>query len=245
MEERLQKFLARAGVASRRGAEQLIIEGKIRVNGVVVKELGTKIKPGQDKVFYNGKLIKPEAEKVYYILNKPKGYISSVKDERGRKTVVDIFTDVEERIFPIGRLDYNTEGLLLLTNDGEFMNKLLHPKYEIAKTYIAKIDGIITNDDLYKLANGVKLEDGKTAPADVYVDSIDKPTKTCRVEITIHEGRNRQVRRMFQALGYEVKSLKRIAFAGLVLNDLKRGEYRKLRDKELQSLRRLIGDKAK
>ncbi len=179
------------------------------------------------------------------MLNKPKGYISSVKDERGRKTVVDIFKDVEERIFPIGRLDYNTEGLLLLTNDGDFMNKLLHPKYEIGKTYIAKINGIITNDDLYKLANGIKLEDGKTAPADVYVDSIDKPSKTSRIEITIHEGRNRQVRRMFQALGYEVKSLKRIAFAGLLLNNLKRGEYRPLKQNELFNLRKLIGDNKK
>ena len=244
-EERLQKFLASAGIASRRGAEQLILEGKIRVNGVVVKELGTKINVTKDKVFYNGKIVKPETKKVYYILNKPKGYISTVKDERGRKTVVDILSDVEERIFPIGRLDYNTEGLLLLTNDGDFMNKLLHPKYEIMKTYVAKIDGIITNDDLYKLANGVKLEDGKTAPADVYVDSIDKPTKTSRIEITIHEGRNRQVRRMFSALGYEVKALKRIAFAGLLLNGLKRGEYRPLRERELISLRKLIGEETK
>ena len=166
-----------------------------------------------------------------------------MKDENGRKTVVDILSDVPERIFPIGRLDYNTEGLILLTNDGDFMNKLLHPKYEIEKTYVAKIDGIITMDDLHKLANGVKLEDGKTAPADVYLDSIDKPTKSSRVEITIHEGRNRQVRRMFKALGYEVKALKRIAFAGLTLNRLKRGEYRPLTERELVKLRKLIGDK--
>lgn len=243
MEERLQKFLARAGVASRRNAEKLILEGKVRVNGIVVKELGTKIDPVKDKVFYEGKRLRPEERKVYYILNKPKGYISSVKDENGRKTVVDILSDVPERIFPIGRLDYNTEGLILLTNDGDFMNKLLHPKYEIEKTYVAKIDGIITMDDLHKLANGVKLEDGKTAPADVYLDSIDKPTKSSRVEITIHEGRNRQVRRMFKALGYEVKALKRIAFAGLTLNRLKRGEYRSLTERELVKLRKLIGDK--
>ena len=243
MEERLQKFLARAGVASRRNAEKLILEGKVRVNGIVVKELGTKIDPVKDKVLFEGKRLRPEERKVYYILNKPKGYISSVKDENGRKTVVDILSDVPERIFPIGRLDYNTEGLILLTNDGDFMNKLLHPKYEIEKTYVAKIDGIITMDDLHKLANGVKLEDGKTAPADVYLDSIDKPTKSSRVEITIHEGRNRQVRRMFKALGYEVKALKRIAFAGLTLNRLKRGEYRPLTERELVKLRKLIGDK--
>ena len=156
---------------------------------------------------------------------------------------VDILSDVEERIFPIGRLDYNTEGLLLLTNDGEFMNKLLHPKYEIGKTYVARIDGIINMEDLDKLANGVKLEDGKTAPADVYLDSINKTLKESRVEITIYEGKNRQVRRMFKALGYEVKALKRIAFAGLTLSKLKRGEYRKLTETELLRLRKKIGDK--
>ncbi len=243
MEERLQKFLARAGVASRRSAEKLITEGKIRVNGVIIKELGTKVDPFKDKISYNGKMVKLERKKVYYMLNKPKGYISTVKDDKGRKTVVDILSDVEERIFPIGRLDYNTEGLLLLTNDGDFMNKLLHPKYEIGKTYVAKIDGIINLDDLHKLADGVKLEDGKTAPADVYLDSINKTLKESRVEITIYEGKNRQVRRMFKALGYEVKALKRIAFAGLTLNKLKRGEYRKLTDNELLRLRKKIGDK--
>lgn len=243
LEERLQKFLARAGVASRRSAEKLITEGKIRVNGVIIKELGTKVDPFKDKISYNGKMVKLERKKVYYMLNKPKGYISTVKDDKGRKTVVDILSDVEERIFPIGRLDYNTEGLLLLTNDGDFMNKLLHPKYEIGKTYVAKIDGIINLDDLHKLADGVKLEDGKTAPADVYLDSINKTLKESRVEITIYEGKNRQVRRMFKALGYEVKALKRIAFAGLTLNKLKRGEYRKLTDNELLRLRKKIGDK--
>lgn len=243
MKERLQKFLARAGVASRRNAEKLILDGKVRVNGIVVKELGTKIDPVKDNIFYEGKRLKPEDKKVYYILNKPKGYISSVKDENGRKTVVDILFDVKERIFPIGRLDYNTEGILLLTNDGEFMNKLLHPRYEIEKTYVAKIDGIITTDDLQKLADGVKLEDGRTAPADVYLDYVDKQTKTSRVEITIHEGRNRQVRRMFKALGYEVKALKRIAFAGITLNRLKRGEYRPLTERELIRLQKLTGDK--
>lgn len=243
MEERLQKFLARAGIASRRGSEKLISEGKIRVNGVIVTELGTKINPDKDKISYLGKMVTLEERKVYYILNKPRGYISSVKDEHDRKTVVDILSDVEERIYPIGRLDYNTEGLLLLTNDGDFMNKLLHPKYEINKTYVAKINGLITVDDLKKLVNGVMLEDGKTAPAEVFLDDMDKRANTSRVEITIHEGRNRQVRRMFKALGYEVKTLKRIAFAGLTLRGLKRGEYRELTRDELKNLRKLIGDK--
>lgn len=243
MEERLQKFLARAGIASRRGAEKLITEGKIRVNGVVITELGTKVNPDKDKIAYLGKTIKVEEKKVYYILNKPRGYISSVKDEHNRKTVVEILSDVAERIYPIGRLDYNTEGLLLLTNDGDFMNRLLHPKYEIDKTYVAKIDGLITVEDLQKLVHGVHLDDGKTAPAEVYLDDLDKRAKTSRVEITIHEGRNRQVRRMFKALGYEVKTLKRIAFAGLTLRGLKRGEYRELTRDELKSLRKLMGDK--
>lgn len=239
MEERLQKFLSRAGIASRRGAEKLITDGRVRVNGNTVTELGTKIDPLRDKIVFDGRQIRLNTKKVYYILNKPRGYISSVKDDRGRKTVVDIITDTEERIFPIGRLDYQTEGLLLLTNDGDFMNKLLHPKYEIEKTYVAKIEGLITKEDMFRLADGVELEDGKTAPADVYLDSYDKSAKRSIVEITIHEGRNRQVRRMFKALGYEVKSLKRIAFAGLTLRGLKRGEYRELTEAEMRRLKRL------
>ena len=231
--------MSRAGIASRREAEKLIAAGHVRVNGIVITELGTKIDPSKDKVFFKGKLVQISAKKVYYILNKPRGYISSVKDDRGRKTVVDILSDVPERIFPIGRLDYQTEGLLLLTNDGEFMNKLLHPKYEIEKTYVAKIEGLITKEDMFKLADGVQLDDGKTAPADVYLDSYDKAAKRSIVEITIHEGRNRQVRRMFQALGYGVKALKRIVFAGLTLHGLKRGEYRQLTETELRRLKRL------
>ena len=219
----------------------LIKHGFIQVNGVVETNCKRKIQE-EDVLIYQGKKLKSQPFH-YLMLNKPKGYISSVKDEKGRKTVVDILSDVEERIFPIGRLDYNTEGLLLLTNDGEFMNKLLHPKYEIGKTYVARIDGIINMEDLDKLANGVKLEDGKTAPADVYLDSINKTLKESRVEITIYEGKNRQVRRMFKALGYEVKALKRIAFADLTLSKLKRGEYRKLTETELLRLRKKIGDK--
>ena len=242
--ERVQKILREWGIASRREGEKMILEGRVKVNGVTVK-LGDQAHAQRDKIEVDGKILSPKQKPslIYLLVNKPKGYISSVKDEKGRKTVVDILSDVEERIFPIGRLDYNTEGLLLLTNDGEFMNKLLHPKYEIGKTYVARIDGIINMEDLDKLANGVKLEDGKTAPADVYLDSINKTLKESRVEITIYEGKNRQVRRMFKALGYEVKALKRIAFAGLTLSKLKRGEYRKLTETELLRLRKKIGDK--
>lgn len=243
MKERLQKVLSQAGIASRRNAEKLIAEGKIRVNGVITTELGTKVDIEKDKISYNGKTIRTLEKKVYFMLNKPKGYISSAKDEKGRKTVIDLLADVPERIFPVGRLDYNTEGLLLLTNDGEFMNNLLHPKFEIAKTYVAKINGIINQEQIYKLCDGIELEDGKTAPADVYVDSIDTKLKQSRIEITIHEGRNRQVRRMFQALGFEVKSLKRIAFGDLTLNGLQRGKYRPLRENELKRLKKLMGEK--
>lgn len=242
MKERLQKVLAKAGIASRRGAEELITSGHIRVNGVIITELGTKVDPQKDKIYYNGKLIKEMEKKVYYMLNKPKGYISSVKDEKDRKTVLDILSDIPYRVYPVGRLDYNTEGLLILTNDGDFMNKMLHPKYDIGKTYIAKIDGIIKREDIFKLAEGVMLEDGKTKEADVFLDSIDKKTKTSRVEITIYEGRNRQVRRMFAHLGYEVKALKRIAFGGVLLSGLNRGEYRELKEFEIKKLKKLMGD---
>ena len=240
--QRLDKAIAMQGSLSRSEVKTLIRKGAVTVNGQVVKNADFGVDFDSDTVAVQGKELSLSMH-IYLMLNKPKGYISSVKDEKGRKTVVDILSDVEERIFPIGRLDYNTEGLLLLTNDGEFMNKLLHPKYEIGKTYVARIDGIINIEDLDKLANGVKLEDGKTAPADVYLDSINKTLKESRVEITIYEGKNRQVRRMFKALGYEVKALKRIAFAGLTLSKLKRGEYRKLTETELLRLRKKIGDK--
>lgn len=243
MEERLQKFLARAGISSRRGAEELISKGEIRVNGKVVTELGTKINPAKDRVTYQKQLVQITHKKVYYILNKPKGYISTVKDDRGRKTVVDILSNVEERIFPIGRLDYNTEGLLLLTNDGDFMQKLIHPKYEIEKTYVVKIGGRINEEEMQKLADGVMLDGRKTSPATIYYNGYDRDKQISDLEITIHEGRNRQVRRMFEAIGYEVKALKRITFAGLTLNGLPRGRYRQLYPNELKKLRALIGEK--
>lgn len=234
--ERLQKVIAYAGVASRRKAEQLIVEGKVKVNGQVVKELGTKVS-NSDTIEVNGVKLEKE-DKVYFLLYKPKGYISAVTDDKGRKTVVDILKKhVPERIFPVGRLDYDTTGLLLLTNDGEFSNLMTHPKFKIDKTYIARVKGVPDKKSLMKLQNGIRLEDGKTAPAKVSMTSFDEQAGKAICEITIHEGRNRQVRRMFEAIGTPVVKLKRERFAFLDLGGLTPGEYRPLTKHEVKLLR--------
>ncbi|NSL50473.1 pseudouridine synthase [Calidifontibacillus erzurumensis] len=235
--ERLQKVIAHAGIASRRKAEQLIISGKVKVNGKIVKELGVKVSPN-DKIEVEDIPIQKE-EPVYYLFYKPREVISAVADDKNRKVVIDFFPHEERRIFPIGRLDYHTSGLLLLTNDGEFANLLMHPKYEIEKEYIAKINGIPSRDELKKLETGVILEDGKTAPAKAKIISIDKKKGTSIVKLIIHEGKNRQVRRMFEALGYKVKKLKRERYAFLDLGNLKPGEYRELKPHEVKRLRQL------
>lgn len=234
--ERLQKVIAYAGVASRRKAEQLIVEGKVKVNGKVVRELGTKVS-NSDTIEVEGVKLEKE-DKVYFLLYKPKGYISAVTDDKGRKTVVDIFKKrVPERIFPVGRLDYDTTGLLLLTNDGEFSYQLTHPKFKIDKTYIARVKGVPTIEGLKKLQRGIKLEDGKTAPAKVSMTSFDEKAGKAICEITIHEGKNHQVRRMFEAIGTPVVKLKRERFAFLDLGSLKPGEYRELTKHEVKLLR--------
>ena len=234
--ERLQKVIAYAGVASRRKAEQLITEGKVKVNGKVVRELGTKVS-SSDTIEVEGVKLEKE-NKVYFLLYKPKGYISAVTDDKGRKTVVDIFKKhVPERIFPVGRLDYDTTGLLLLTNDGEFSYQLTHPKFKIDKTYVARVKGVPTIEGLKKLQRGIKLEDGKTAPAKVSMTSFDEKAGKAICEITIHEGRNRQVRRMFEAIGTPVVKLKREKFAFLTLGNLNPGEYRELTKQEVKWLR--------
>ena len=234
--ERLQKVIAYAGVASRRKAEQLIVEGKVKVNGVVVKELGTKVS-NSDTIEVEGVKLEKE-DKVYFLLYKPRAYISAVTDDKGRKTVTDIFKKhVHQRIFPVGRLDYDTTGLLLLTNDGDFSNLMTHPKFKIDKTYIARVKGIPTKQELMKLQNGIKLEDGKTAPAKVSMTSFDESAGKAICEITIHEGRNRQVRRMFEAIGTPVVKLKRERFAFLDLTGLSPGEYRQLTKHEVKLLR--------
>lgn len=233
--ERLQKVLAQAGVASRRKAEKLITDGLVKVNGVTVTELGTKV-GRQDTIEVEGVQLTKE-EPVYYLLYKPRGYISTVHDEKGRKTVIDLLPEVRERIFPVGRLDYDTSGVLLLTNDGDFSYLMTHPKYEIKKTYVAKVKGIPSRENLKKLANGIDLEDGQTAPAHVKMTSVDKKGNSAIVEITIHEGRNRQVRRMFDAIGCPVQKLKREQFANLTTYGLNAGESRELTTHELKQLR--------
>lgn len=235
--ERLQKVIAHAGIASRRKAEQLIVEGKVKVNGKVVTELGVKVSP-QDRIEVDGIPLERE-EPVYYLLYKPRGVISSVKDEKGRKVVTDFFKHVNKRIYPIGRLDYDTSGLLLLTNDGEFANLLMHPRYEIEKVYIAKVKGIPAREKVKRLEKGVALEDGVTAPAKAKVLSIDKRKQTAIVELHIHEGRNRQVRRMFEAIGHPVLKLKRERYAFLDLKGLNPGDYRELSPHEVKRLRTL------
>ncbi|MBS4215810.1 MULTISPECIES: 23S rRNA pseudouridine(2605) synthase RluB [Neobacillus] len=241
--ERLQKVIARAGIASRRKAEDLIKEGRVKVNGKVVTELGVKVSPS-DKVEVNEIPLEKEVP-VYFLLYKPRGVISSVSDEKGRKVVTDFFPAIKERIFPVGRLDYDTSGLLLLTNDGEFANLLMHPKNEIEKVYVAKVKGIPLRENLKKLEKGIRLEDGKTAPAKVKLLSTDKKKQTSIVEIIIHEGKNRQVRRMFEAIGHEVLKLKRERYGFLTLTGLKAGEARELTTHEMKQIRALALDVSK
>ena len=232
--ERLQKIIARAGLTSRRNAEKLILEGKVTVDGKVIIELGAKFDADKNKICVDGKILKFDAEKIYILLNKPRGYVCTVKDERGRKTVLNLVQEISERVYPVGRLDLNSEGLLLLTNDGELMNALIHPKFKIDKTYRAKISGEVTEEKLDKLRAGIELEDGLTAPAEIFL--IEENL----VEITIHEGRNRQIRRMFSAIGCDVKRLKRIKFAGLTLEGVKVGKSRRLTPAEIKNLKKLI-----
>jgi 23S rRNA pseudouridine2605 synthase len=233
--ERLQKVIAHAGFASRRRAEEMILEGKVKVNGKVVKELGVKVSPS-DRVEVEGIPVEKE-EPVYFLFYKPRGVISSVNDEKGRKAVTDYFTEIKQRIYPVGRLDYDTSGVLLLTNDGEFANLLMHPRNRIEKEYIAKIKGIPTRENLKNLERGIHLEDGKTAPARVKLISADNKKGTAIVQLTIHEGRNRQVRRMFEAIGHPVLKLRREKYAFLTLHGLKSGDARELTAHEIKQLR--------
>lgn len=233
--ERLQKMLAHAGVASRRKAEQMILEGKVQVNGKVVKELGTKVSQSDTIEVLGVKLEKEQ--KVYHLLYKPRGIISAVSDDKGRKTVADLFPHIKERLFPVGRLDYETSGLLLMTNDGDFSYILTHPKFKVDKTYVARVKGIPTKEQLLPLERGVVLEDGKTAPARVKLLSSERKANKSIIEITIHEGKNRQVRRMFDAIGFPVQKLKRERFAFLTLHGLNAGDSRELTSHEVKLLR--------
>ena len=238
--ERLQKVIANSGITSRRKAEELILNGKVKVNGVTILTLGTQVGVN-DKIEVNGLLINKE-EKVYYLLNKPREVITSVSDDKGRKTVVDLIDD-KRRIYPVGRLDYDTTGAIILTNDGEFANLLMHPKNEIDKCYVAKIDGELTPKELMLLKNGVLIDGVKTKKAKVKTRKIDKKTNTSIVEITIHEGKNHQVKKMFESVGHNVLKLKREKIAFLNLEGLKSGEYRKLNHKEVTTLYSLVKNK--
>ncbi len=240
--ERLQKVISQAGVASRREAELMIKAGKVTVNGAVVTELGTKVLPGKDRVAVDGKLLKSE-EQVYLMLNKPKGVVTTVKDPGDRQTVIDYLKDIPQRVYPVGRLDFNTEGLLLLTNDGELTHTLIHPRHKVHKTYRAKVRGIPPEEKLDLLRVGIKLEDGVTAPAQIYLLEADPVKNTATLELIIHEGKNRQIRRMCEAIGYPIRQLKRIGFAGLTLGSLRRGQYRHLTPNEVEALKNLSASK--
>ncbi|WP_238882826.1 pseudouridine synthase [Clostridium sp. YIM B02551] len=236
MMERLQKYLANCGVASRRKCEELILAGSVKVNGEIIKELGTKIDIEKDIVEYNGKLVKAEETKRYIMLNKPVGIISSVSDEKGRKTIIDII-NAKERIYPIGRLDYDSSGLLLLTNDGEIYNKIIHPRREIHKTYIVKVKGVFTDKEMETFQNGVDIGGYITAKSSIKI--LWKDQNNCKVEIKIHEGKNRQIRKMCAALNHDVISLKRVAIGEINIGDLELGSFRELTDSELNYIKSL------
>ena len=237
MEERLQKILAAAGISSRREAEKIIIAARVRVNGKVVTELGTKFDPDKVRITVDGNPIKAEG-KVYYLFYKPRGVVTTMSDPQNRRSIADFVQTLPERVFPVGRLDYNTEGLLLLTNDGALAQALMHPSHEVNKTYLVKVPGIVPEEKLDMLRVGVKLEDGMTAPAVVNLRSYEHEHNFTLFDITIHEGRNRQVRRMCDAIGYPVRDLKRIKLGPLTLSNLGRGKFRELSEGELASLKK-------
>ena len=234
-EERLQKFLANAGIASRRKCEELILNGKVEVNGEIVTELGTKVSD-KDTVKYNGKIVKPEEEKVYILLNKPIGYVTTAKDQFNRETVLDL-VKINKRIVPVGRLDMYTSGALILTNDGEFINRLTHPKNEVNKTYNVTVKGNITKEDVENLQKGIEIDDGYiTKPAKVKILKIDEEKNISRIQITIHEGKNRQVRKMCEAINKKVLALHRSKIGNIEVNNLKVGNWRYLTNKEIENL---------
>lgn len=231
---RLQKFLASNGVASRRKCEELIQQGKVKVNGEIVTELGTKVKPETDEVLCNGKKVENSSQDfVYILLNKPIDVVTTAKDQFGRQSVLDL-VKVKERIVPVGRLDMYTSGALILTNDGDFVYKLTHPKHEITKTYNATVHGIVTEEDIEKLRKGVKIEDYMTCPAKVRILKIDQEKNISRVEIIIHEGKNRQVRKMCETIGKKVIALHRSKIGDLSVKDLKLGTWRYLKKSEVE-----------
>ena len=234
MRERLQKIIASAGISSRRVAEQMIVEGRVTVNNAVVRELGSKADVDRDEIRVDGKLILPESSKVYIALHKPQGYVTTLHDPRGRAVITDLIPDIPERIYPVGRLDYDSEGLLLLTNDGDFSLKVQHPRYRIPKTYLVKAGGHLTKDDLHALAEGVRLKDGVFRADGVRVVRTGK--KNTWLELTISEGRKRVIRRALGSLEHPVARLIRTAIAGIKLGGMEAGTWRHLSKKEVDQL---------
>lgn len=239
MQIRLQRFLAQAGVASRRKAEEMIVAGKVKVNGQIVTELGTKVDPDNDKVIFGGKRLLAERP-VYLMLNKPRGYVTTMSDPEGRPTVMTFLKRAGVRVYPVGRLDFNTEGLLICTNDGDLAHALMHPKHEVRKTYHVKLQGIAGTETALSWQRGVTLDDGeKTAEAEVII--MGNTGKNTWLEVSIHEGKNRQIHRTAEALGYNVLKLTRVGYAGLSLDELKVGTTRQLQHEEVEKLKKAVG----
>ena len=236
---RLQKYLADSGVASRRASEKLVASGRVAVNGEIIREMGVQIDEDYDVVTFDGEVVKNNAKKEYIMLNKPVGFITTVSDDKDRPTVMELVSDISTRIYPVGRLDYDTEGLLLLTNDGDLTYRITHPKHDIAKTYVAEVTGDVSMDTIIQLRRGVVIDGKKTSPAEVEI--VGATQYGTKIEITIHEGRNRQVRKMFEALGCIVKRLRRTKEAGLNLGHLPLGKWRKLSESEVNMLKKIEG----
>ncbi len=234
-EERLQKYLANNGVGSRRKCEQYILDGRVMVNGIIIRELGTKINPDEDQVYFDGKKVEDKNKKVYILLNKPIGYVTTVKDQFNRDTVMDL-VKVQERVVPVGRLDMYTSGALILTNDGDFVYKCTHPKHEIDKTYTVTLKGIITKEEVDKLCTGVDIGGYVTRTAKVKILKTDFEKDISRLEIVIHEGKNRQVRKMCESIGRKVLALHRTKIGNIVVKDLPLGQWRYLKNNEIKSL---------
>lgn len=233
---RLAKYLAQAGIASRRQAELYITQGRVKLNGQTINEVSARVEPQQDRVEFDGQLIHVE-KPVYIMLHKPPGYITSARDPQGRPTVLELVTEIEQRIYPVGRLDYDTAGLLLLSNDGEFTNRMIHPRYKIDKKYEACLTGRVKDQELQQLRQGIVLSDGITAPAQVKL--IRRDASASLIQLTIHEGRKRQVRRMCAAIGHPIINLKRVGLGFLSLGDLPAGRYRHLHPDEVERLKAL------
>ncbi len=238
---RLQKYLADCGVASRRKSEELIAQGLVRVNGESVTQMGAQIDPERDTVTYKGNMVTPQKNKVYIMLNKPAGFVSTCSDDKGRATVMELVRDIKERLYPVGRLDFTTEGLLLMTNDGELANVLTHPRHSVEKKYLAVVSGAVTDEEIKKLEGGIDLDGYKTNRAVFHV--VSASTERTEILCVITEGKNRQLRRMFEAVGKEVKYLKRVGVGEIKLGNLKKGQYRRLTADEVLYLQKVAGSK--